>query len=422
MKDRFRGYYPPTDDELKRVWAEATIVLDTNVLLGLYGQSPSTRKTFVDALQAIAERLWMPHQVGLEFHRNRATTRARATAEHTQVAANLTTAIEKARTQMVQLTERDQQLKTQQAFDRLDGAAKTLKKALDASKERLNAERKDGSDPVLDVVEHLYTSARIGEPFGPKELSRHRRRGAERFASEQPPGFADLKDKTGDRVFGDYFLWEQTLLHARAAASDVILVSDDQKSDWIDVDGSPLPALRSEFYERTGHDVLILNSKTFLEEVSARITKADPVEVERAADELEDAATHRLHSVSGNAVLKWPTIPTPEGFGALRTEWLGSNFVSPGLRAQINNQLAAGWGDLVIPPQGAMARALEELGTEMAQNLSALVAFKLGEASRQAAVNRQMGNVEESEDDDVAADSDSPAAGQSSEDDGSPSD
>jgi hypothetical protein len=49
-KDRFRGYYPPTDDEVQRVWSEATIVLDTNALLGLYGQTPSTRKTVVDAL------------------------------------------------------------------------------------------------------------------------------------------------------------------------------------------------------------------------------------------------------------------------------------------------------------------------------------------------------------------------------------
>jgi len=395
MKDRFRGYYPLTDDELERVWSDATIVLDTNALLGLYGRTQSTRKTFVEALDVVAERLWMPHQVGLEFHRNRANTRSKATAEHTQVAGSLSASIEKARKQAKQLTERDHQLKTEQAFDRLDRATMALKEALDRSKERLTAERREGGDPVMDVVERLYPSERIGEPFQPKELSRQRRRAAERYAAEQPPGFADLKAKTGDRVFGDYFLWEQTLQYAKDAASDVILVSDDRtKGDWIDTDGSPLPALRSEFYERTGHDVLILDSKTFLEEVSRRITNADIDEVERAAEELEEAATTSEQTWAGLGAVEWPTL------GSDILAGLGPNLVAPGLLASISNQLATGIGDLFIPTQRAMAIELvAALRQSIAQGTSAQLISALGEASRQAAIAAQNAEDADSRDD-----------------------
>lgn len=389
MKDRFRGYYPLTDDELERAWSSATIVLDTNALLGLYGQTRSTRKTFLDALEAVAPRLWMPHQVGLEFHRNRASTRIKATAEHDQVAGNLSTAIARARKQANQVAERDHQLRTAQVFDRLDRATKALKETLDRSKERLTAERKEGGDPVMDVVERLYPSERIGEPFRPGELSRQRRRAAERYASEQPPGFADLKDKTGDRVFGDYFLWEQTIRYAKDAASDVILVSDDRtKGDWIDVDGSPLPALLSEFYERTGHNVLILDSKSFLEQVSQRITNADAEEVERAAEELEEAATTREHYWAISP--KWPTL------GPDILAGLGPNLMTPGLMASINKQLALGVGDLTLPAQTAIASYFATLGQDLALGSSAL--FAMGEASRQASIAASAEDADSSDD------------------------
>lgn len=407
MKEQFRGYYPYTADELDSIWAAGIIVLDTNVLLGLYEQSPATRGTFVDALTAVADRLWLPHQVGVEFHRNRENTRRSATSEHNQVSIALSTAIEQARRSTKVLSDRDIHLKSAQAFDRLDRAAKALKDSLGRSKERFNDERKLGGDPVLDVVELLYSADRIGKPFTRKQLTKHRRLGAERFASLQPPGFEDAKGKSGDTIFGDYYLWVQTIKHARQAGRPTILVSDDRKIDWVQ-GGEPLPALVSEFYDRSGQLVLILGSKQFLKEVSVRVTQADEADVERAADELDEVVANRelqqlayqsdLASLqeasmgpaglgfSSDLMSKYIRVANPlaglnlpkfSPYSAIAANWtpysgIGAGWTT-GLVAALNTQFSTGIGNYTLPEPGALAKARLALAQEMAAQAAASV-------------------------------------------------
>ena len=71
MSDLFREYYRPSDEEFSRLWQEATFVFDTNVLLHLYRYTPSTRNDLLKVIEALQQRIWIPHQVGLEFSRNR---------------------------------------------------------------------------------------------------------------------------------------------------------------------------------------------------------------------------------------------------------------------------------------------------------------------------------------------------------------
>ncbi|MEV1132405.1 PIN-like domain-containing protein [Agromyces sp. NPDC049794] len=58
-------------DLVDEIWENGTIVLDANALLGLYEQTAATRAVYVGALESVQERLWLPHQVALEFHKNR---------------------------------------------------------------------------------------------------------------------------------------------------------------------------------------------------------------------------------------------------------------------------------------------------------------------------------------------------------------
>ena len=71
MKKEFIGYYHPTADETNASWENGTFVFDANVLLNLYRYSESTRKDFISVLKKLKEKLFLPHQVGLEFHSNR---------------------------------------------------------------------------------------------------------------------------------------------------------------------------------------------------------------------------------------------------------------------------------------------------------------------------------------------------------------
>jgi hypothetical protein len=71
MKSTFPGYYRPSADEFKALWDEAIFVFDANVLLGLYTYHESTTNEFLDLLDRISERIWMPHQFAFEYQDNR---------------------------------------------------------------------------------------------------------------------------------------------------------------------------------------------------------------------------------------------------------------------------------------------------------------------------------------------------------------
>ncbi len=73
MKSLFKGYYQPTPEQFEELWKEGTFVFDTNVLLGLYRYKKESRDEVLNVIKRIEDRIWIPYQVGLEFHRNRLT-------------------------------------------------------------------------------------------------------------------------------------------------------------------------------------------------------------------------------------------------------------------------------------------------------------------------------------------------------------
>lgn len=79
MLRRFRAWLAPGQEtaygqKRSMFFSRAMVVLDANVLLDLYRYTQDARVQVLAALRLIADqqRLWLPHQVGLEFVRNRA--------------------------------------------------------------------------------------------------------------------------------------------------------------------------------------------------------------------------------------------------------------------------------------------------------------------------------------------------------------
>ena len=272
MRDAFRGYYPIGEGE-DRMWSDGLIVLDTNVLLSMYEQSAVTRGTLVDALTLRKAQLWMPHQVGVEFHRNKTNARAKAAQRHNTLSSTLKSGVASVQKQLENLAKYDPLLETDDLFENLVTAADAIVARVGESKKRIDNDRKLAEDPVFAAVSSLYPAEKIGRPFSPKQLSRHRRLGQERIIAEQPPGYLDARDKSGDGPLGDYFLWAQTIKHARSADRDVILVTDDAKRDWMESAGSPRPELLSEFHAETGRLVLIMSAEDFVIQESKRTSK-----------------------------------------------------------------------------------------------------------------------------------------------------
>lgn len=71
MDELLKIYLPKTESQRKEIWNKAILVFDTNVLLNLYKYSNGTRNEFMTIMERAIDRLWLPHQVALEFLLNR---------------------------------------------------------------------------------------------------------------------------------------------------------------------------------------------------------------------------------------------------------------------------------------------------------------------------------------------------------------
>src|SRR5579863_6651180 len=71
MRDCFRHFFRPPDADLTELWQSGLFSLDASVLLNVYGYSFDTSEKLLSLLEILKGRIWLPHQFGLEFARNR---------------------------------------------------------------------------------------------------------------------------------------------------------------------------------------------------------------------------------------------------------------------------------------------------------------------------------------------------------------
>src|SRR5436305_397843 len=67
MNELFLSYYKPKKEMLAKMWKEGIFVFDTSVLLNIYRYTPETREDFFKLMEKLKKRIWIPHQVALEY-------------------------------------------------------------------------------------------------------------------------------------------------------------------------------------------------------------------------------------------------------------------------------------------------------------------------------------------------------------------
>jgi len=265
MRETFKGWYEPASEDVEELWASGMIVTDTNVLLDLYRLTPKSRESLLKALKSASDRLWIPHQVGLEFHRSRDEARSDTRRKHTDLAQRIVNDTRKLVKQVADLRTFNPAVDNEGALrNELATAAgkvaEELKSGLD--------EYDEADEVVLDEVDELFPAQRIGTPFSSAELLEARAEAAHRFEAKIPPGFAD-GGKAGDPRYGDYFLWKQLMARAEVMKSGVIFITRDEKQDWRK-EGEVLPELAYEFSRVTNNSIIILHPDTFIKESLTR--------------------------------------------------------------------------------------------------------------------------------------------------------
>lgn len=301
MKSEFRAYYPPSDEEMKSLWSDGLIVLDTNSLLNLFRYSAETRDELLALLKSEQSRVWIPHQVGLEFHRNRRSI------AHDQEKAfdSVQAALDSAKTSIdtaIASMKRHPSREAEELSALLGKHMRKIEKGLRKARQRHTRAVLDESahEQTLQEISEIY-EGRVGEAFPEERLAEVLKIGVERYAKKIPPGFEDAK-KRDERQYGDLLLWLQILDHASSEKRPMIFVTDDGKKDWWSSTAGkthgPRPELVEEYYVASGERVHFYETRRFLayaQKSGAAISDTSVEEAELVSTELDSARTLARH-------------------------------------------------------------------------------------------------------------------------------
>ena len=368
VRQHFPGYYRPTADEFRKLWGEGLVILDANVLLNLYRYSEATRNELLSVLQTVRDRLWLPHQAGLEYERNRlkvmkdqarAYGRLRESVDNTEKQLNV----------QFQTFARHPVLNPKDVTSVLDMAFDSIRKYL-SEQEAVhpsfiqNGDALDG-DIIRNTLNPLY-EGRVGDAYPAKRLNEIYELGRVRYQDEIPPGFKD-QSKTGNEQYGDLVLWLQIIEKGKATRLPILLITDDGKDDWwLRIDGetiSPHPLLVEEMSREASILFYAYQSDRFLsasaQYLQSSVSPQSIQEVQRVRESDEQqAATTEPRS--------WPLLrhrlPDPELASALQVFLRSEGGADAIQRAMhIRNQ-----------ESDALARAIDQLGVSKVRESGAL--------------------------------------------------
>ncbi len=246
MRKSFIGFYQPTDKEYKELWKSGLIVFDTNVLLDLYRLPEDARNEVFNALEQVKDRIWIPHQVALEFQRRRFTVisaERKSTSDALLSAQKLLSTLE-SQVEKLEIEKRGLEIDSKPLIADLKAAHDKLSAAI--SKVHDSQPDIKPQDSVREKLDALL-DGKVGKGFEKQaELDEVIKDGEERYVNKIPPGYEDSgKERNPNeaffhfdgmkypRKFGDLILWKQLIEHAKSDdIKHVMFITGDRKEDW----------------------------------------------------------------------------------------------------------------------------------------------------------------------------------------------
>ncbi len=286
MKQTFPGYYRPTEDEFQNLWGNCLFVLDANVLLNLYCYSESGRKDLIEEIfKPISDRLWVPHQVALEYHSNRRTK----IMEQANKYKNIQPQLRRTQQDLDQLrTHKEHPFVNVELIDKIKDPLAEILQELEKRKQE-QVELLD-ADHILHSVTELL-EGRIGCPYGEEKMQEIYKQWKTRYENRIPPGYRDGAQKCGDLI-----LWLQTIDKAKEENKPIIFVTDEAKGDWWEREDDkiigPRPELINEMKYRAGVSFYMYSADEFLERVPEYMglqVKPETIDEVRSVREIDEA-------------------------------------------------------------------------------------------------------------------------------------
>ncbi|MFA5127558.1 MAG: PIN domain-containing protein [Patescibacteria group bacterium] len=313
MKNKFKEFYRYKDNEIEKIWKECIFVFDTNILLDLYRYSKSTSDKFIKILKKITqeERLWLPHQVGLEFNKKRIILISDLKKSYSDIKETIENSFNDAQKKI------DDKYHKEHPFINLKEIESEIEKCKKIISKTIETNEKShpdwfNKDEIFEAITEIFEN-KVGDEYKKEELSKIFEEGKERYANKIPPGYEDLKNKEDGREYGDLILWFQIIDMAKSSKKSIVFITRDNKSDWWwkqsgDTIG-PRHELKYEINKKAGVDFHMYSSEKFLEYASdyykETVDQKSIKEVKRMSRLLEEK-NYIMHKMMN---LKWFKTP-----------------------------------------------------------------------------------------------------------------
>lgn len=277
MKDKFYEFYKLPGEKVDEIWGNGLLIVDTNVLLDLYRLGKESRKDLKKSIEFFGDRIWLPYQASLEFHRNRVKViKELGGSKYEEFLSILN---DKA---VPGLYEAFKDFHRHPCIDYtfIEKRINKFKEELEEKVEKWRTEYPFDAenDDVLNWVTEKY-NGKVGEDYDAKQLLAIYGEGSIRYRAQVPPGYKDANDKekkeAGERyVYGDLIIWKSVVEKAKKEKVDIIFLTNDTKEDWYEKHKGQAKAPRfellREFHKETAQDIIIMSEAAFLNEMKER--------------------------------------------------------------------------------------------------------------------------------------------------------
>jgi hypothetical protein len=229
LSDSFGYLLLPTEAETAAAVASSMVVVDTNVLLDAYRFAAPARAELLDALEKLGDRLWIPHQVALEFHRNRLKVIMEHDAAYRDAISVIEGAQRKSLDEIAKLGSRT--ALAEEDITKLKaaviGGLGVATKQMDELRASHGVTNSLNNDDILHRLQRLF-NGKVGEALESAEEQEARKEAKRRVDANEPPGY---KDRDKSDPCGDYLAWYQTLKEAKTREKPVLIVTRDSRDD-----------------------------------------------------------------------------------------------------------------------------------------------------------------------------------------------
>jgi PIN like domain len=271
MKDLFIGYYRPMDEEFEELWKKCVFVLDTNVILNLYRYDEATRDDLLNTLRKVEDRLWIPHQVALEYQERR----IQVIKEQEKKLENIQAALNKLKNDALDFFVNLPSIPHENLIKNLDEIFNNfIEEIRPLTSKQL---RSNEFDYIREQIDSIFRG-KIGDPpNSQQELEDIYKEGEARYKIKYPPGFKDENKKQEQKEqkeqknqkeqkespylynmmvfkkeYGDLIIWKQLLKEVQAKEwKYVIFITHDKKEDWWRIEKGETIGPRPELVEET---------------------------------------------------------------------------------------------------------------------------------------------------------------------------